>query len=144
MRPALILFSLFIYMMCPSHALATNCNAPDALAGKRFVLEVDGQYTLNNPRAGELQRFTFKSDALAELSFHTGETLSGEYHYQVLAPDIGLFSTRLMQEDTLISEFELTLMCKNNTTGHYIFSQTAGSEPPAIRQNVGTYFIMKN
>lgn len=144
MRIALMIFTLYTYMIFSSLALAASCKVPGILAGKRIVLELDGQYTHNNPRAGELQEFTFGSETLVERSLHTGKTLSGQYQYHVLAPDISMLSTSLMQEEAHFSKFELTFMCKNNTTGRYIFSQTEGSELPAIRQNAGTYFIMSD
>ncbi|WP_298770729.1 hypothetical protein [uncultured Shewanella sp.] len=142
MKIALMIFTLYVSMLVPSQANTALCKVPTTLTGKRFVLELDGQYTHNNPRAGELQEFIFTPTTLTERSLNTGETLSGEYQYHVLAPDIGMLSTSLMQEEALFSKFELTFMCKNNTTGRYIFSQIAGREPPAIRQNVGTYFMM--
>lgn len=145
MKITRLIFNYYLFMMFPFNLFANPCEIPTTLTGKRIILELDGQYTRDNPRAGELQEFTFMtSTILKERSLHTGRGLSGAYQYQVLAPDIGFITTTLMQEDTLISEFNLAFMCQDNITGRYIFSQGAGIEEPIIRQNVGTYFIMPN
>ncbi|MCL1127168.1 hypothetical protein [Shewanella surugensis] len=142
MKITLLIFNFYLLIMFPLNVFANLCKIPTTLTGKRIVLELNGQYTTNNPRAGELQEFTFiSSTTLKERSFHTGQGLSGPYQYQVLAPDIGLLTTTLMQKEILISKFDLIFMCQNNTTGRYIFSQGEGIEKPTIRQNVGTYFI---
>ncbi|WP_299495242.1 hypothetical protein [uncultured Shewanella sp.] len=144
MKITLVTLTFYLFMISPLPVFSAPCTLPSTLSGKLMILELDGQYTHNNPRAGELQEFSFSKTQLTERSLHTGETLSGKYSYQVLAADIALITTTLMQQDTLVSSFELTLMCQDEKTGRYIFSQSQGSEAPVVRQNVGSYFFMPN
>ena len=140
-------FSYTLVLLCSFLAfdsVATHCSVPKTLINKRLLLEVDGQYTLLNPHAGELQEFRFTSSTLSVTLLETAQTFSGPYQYQVLSPEVGIISSIIKQKKTIFSDFNLVFICLEDNLGHYIYSQDRGVTEPDIRQNTGNYFILSN
>ena len=118
-----------------------NCVVPTSLGDVIFLFEDDAPKSPQNPYAGTRWRMSFRSDgAYNYVVVNDGSQHAGTYTYQTTSPNVGVVTASEVFDGTP-TRYTQTLTCTTNTTGTYLYVQTAGTEP-AERSNTARYTIV--
>ncbi|WP_299492260.1 hypothetical protein [uncultured Shewanella sp.] len=119
---------------------AEGCQLPVSLNTKQILFMVNELYTPKNPSAGEVVQAHFTEKKISSMELMKGITSQGVYEYRIIEPGVGLLEVQLTGGDDR-AKFRTVLMCENDFSGKYIFSQSQGMVKPDKRTNTGSYFI---
>ncbi|MCL1123092.1 hypothetical protein [Shewanella surugensis] len=133
----LIIIVLFIFSKT---SLAEGCQQPKSLNKSQLLFMMNEMYIPSNPNAGGIQQVNFTEKNLTATELRKGITSQGAYQYRIIASGVALVEAQLIEGDDR-AIFRMILMCKNNFSGKYIFSQSQGVMKPDRRQNTGDYII---
>lgn len=126
--------------LLPGIGIADECKLPDNLDKKQILFMVNEVYTPTNPNAGGVIQINFTDKKIVSTELTKGITSQGQYEYRVIAPGVALLSVKLTEGDDR-ANFRTVMMCENDYSGTYIFSQSQGIIEPSKRQNAGRYII---
>lgn len=138
----LMVLKKILISMCffSSIGSANDCKLPDNLDKKQILFLVNEVYTPTNPNAGGVIQLHFMDKKIASTKLTKGISSQGQYEYRIIAPGVALLSVQLTGGDDR-ANFRTVMMCENDYSGMYIFSQSQGIIGPSKRQNTGSYII---
>ncbi|WP_299002631.1 hypothetical protein [uncultured Shewanella sp.] len=132
--------ALISLCLLSSIVIADDCILPDNLNKKQILFLVSEVYTPTNPDAGSVIQLNFTDKKIVSTKLIKGILSQGQYEYEIIAPGVALLSVKLTEGDDR-AHFRTVMMCENDYSGMYIFSQSEGIIEPSKRQNTGSYII---
>ncbi|WP_299002639.1 hypothetical protein [uncultured Shewanella sp.] len=132
---------LVCLIACP-FIVVQACQLPSTLAERQLYIVVDQFYTPDNPKAGKVTLLQFFKNGIEQITLMNNQVSEGTYQYELLASNVALLSYQLTHgAEWTISK--LLLACDTSIKGKFIYSQTKGSVKPNIRQNTGSFIMLK-
>ena len=120
---------------------ATDCAVPSSPAGITFINVIDERYSPDNPNAGGIVKLLPATDGSYELRvLNKGVTYSGRYTYARLTDQVAQLHM-IENFPGQPTDYNLTLVCLDNSTGTLVYTQNTGAIRPERRQNTGRYTI---